>query len=100
MREYSAVTIQATTAGLVLSLFGTSKQYRFTPFTKTKILFCFSLNRREGQSDMTWDAARSYCQRKGMRMISFDSQDEIQHFFGIIGNENTPFIWAGATKSG
>jgi hypothetical protein len=66
------------------------------PFNNSHILFC----RREGQSDLSWDAARSYCQRKGMRMISFDSQDKVQHFFGIISSENTPFIWAGATKSG
>ena len=60
----------------------------------------YVLSWREGQSDMTWDQARSFCQRKGMRMISLDSSDKIQHFFGIISSDNAPFIWAGATKSG
>ena len=60
----------------------------------------YVLSWREGQSEMTWDQARAYCQRKGLRMISLDSPDKVQHFCGIIGSDNAPFIWAGATKNG
>ena len=60
----------------------------------------YVLSWREGQSELTWDGARSFCQRKGMRMISLDSPDKVQHFFGIISSDNAPFIWAGARKSG
>ena len=60
----------------------------------------YVLSWREGQSEMTWEQARAYCQRKGMRMISLDSPDKVQHFFGIINSDNAPFIWAGATKNG
>jgi len=46
-----------------------------------------------------WTAggAKAYCRSSGMRGISLDTQDKVNHFLGLIGG--TKYFWTGGTVS-
>ena len=55
---------------------------------------------REGVNNLSWGAARSYCSRRGMRMVSLDDPAKRDHFMQQVAADGAPYFWAGGRISG
>jgi len=59
----------------------------------------YVLSWREGQNSLTWDSARSFCSRRGMKMVSLDSPAKRDHFMQQVAADGAPYFWAGGRLS-
>ena len=51
-------------------------------------------------NNLSWGAARSYCSRRGMRMVSLDDAAKRDHFMQQVAADGAPYFWAGGRISG
>lgn len=59
----------------------------------------YLLSWREGRNSFSWNAARSYCSSRGMRMVSLDSGAKRDHFMQQVAADGSPYFWAGGQIS-
>merc|ERR1712117_166525 len=59
----------------------------------------YILSWREGRNSFSWDAARSYCSSRGMRIVSLDTTAKRDHFMQQVAADGSPYFWAGGRLS-
>jgi len=59
----------------------------------------YLLSWKEGQNHFSWSQARSYCSRKGMRIVSLDSTAKKEHFLGLLASQGVTYMWTGGRIS-
>ena len=53
----------------------------------------------EGATSLTWHEAESWCQTRGMRMVSMDSFSKASEYLGLLTRSGRPYFWTGGFKS-
>ena len=52
-----------------------------------------------GANSLTWHQGKSWCQARGRRLVSLDSNSKARRYFSILSSENRPYFWSGGFKS-
>ena len=55
--------------------------------------------KEEGRPFFSWQEAKDYCERAGMRMISLDSAAKREHFLVLTASEGIQYFWTGGRLS-
>ena len=55
----------------------------------------YLLTWRTGQNSFDWRSGVSFCQSQGMRLVSLDTSQKMEHFLGLLKTDRAPYFWAG-----
>ena len=55
----------------------------------------YLLTWRTGQNSFDWRSGVSFCQSQGMRLVSLDNKEKMEHFLGLLKTDRAPYFWSG-----
>jgi hypothetical protein len=55
----------------------------------------YYLSWRTGQNNFEWAAGVAFCNSLGMRLVSLDSPEKLDHFLGLVAAERPLYFWTG-----
>jgi len=59
----------------------------------------YLLTWRTGQNSFDWRSGVSFCQTQGMRLVSLDTSQKMEHFLGLLKTDRAPYFWSGGQVS-
>jgi len=48
-----------------------------------------------GRNNFDWRGGVSFCQTQGMRLVSLDNKEKMEHFLGLLKTDRAPYFWSG-----
>ena len=55
----------------------------------------YLLTWRMGRNNFDWRGGVSFCQSQGMRLVSLDNKEKMEHFLGLLKTDRAPYFWSG-----